>query len=227
MRRVVRWVVVAVVAIHGTIHLMGVVEGFGWADVSELEQPISTATGFDWLAAALLVVAAAVLLAARPRWWWSLGVLAAIASQAVIVTSWTDARAGTIGNVILLIAAGHGFLAEGPRSLRARFRRLAAASASSAGPPAGVVTETDLARLPATVAAYVAASGAIGRPHVRGMRARIHGRIRSGAGSLWMPFTGEQVNTYGRRRRASSPWMRRCPGCPSTCSTSTSAQRRR
>ncbi len=47
------------------------------------------------------------------------------------------------------------------------------------------------------MAAYVRRSGAIGQPRVTSFRARIHGRIRAGADQPWMPFTGEQVNTYG------------------------------
>jgi hypothetical protein len=31
MRTVMRWAMVAIVATHGLIHLMGVTEGFGWA----------------------------------------------------------------------------------------------------------------------------------------------------------------------------------------------------
>jgi hypothetical protein len=60
-----------------------------------------------------------------------------------------------------------------------------------------VFGERDQAQLPETVAAYVRRSGAVGKPHVIGFRARIHGRIRASADSPWMRFTGEQVNTYG------------------------------
>ena len=65
----------------------------------------------------------------------------------------------------------------------------------------GVVTEADLARLPEPLAAYVRQSGAVGQPRVSSLRADIHGRIRSGPDAAWMPFTGEQVNTYGEHPR--------------------------
>jgi hypothetical protein len=70
---------------------------------------------------------------------------------------------------------------------------------STVSPPKGrpVFGERDQAQLPETVAAYVRRSGAVGKPHVIGFRARIHGRIRASADSPWMRFTGEQVNTYG------------------------------
>ena len=60
-----------------------------------------------------------------------------------------------------------------------------------------MLTEADLADLPPAVAGYVRACGAVGQPRVHNVRARIHGRIRAGADSAWMSFTGEQVNTYG------------------------------
>ena len=61
------------------------------------------------------------------------------------------------------------------------------------------VTEADLARLPAPVAAYVRQSGAVGQPRVITLRARFHGRIRGGPAKPWMTFTGEQVNRCGAR----------------------------
>ena len=198
MRRAVRFIVIGIVLVHGLIHLMGAAKGFGWIEVSALKEPIGTSAAFAWLVAAILVVCSAALLAFGVRWWWIVGAVGAVVSQAVILTSWRDAKAGSIANAILLVAAVHGFLAEGPASLRSRYRRLAARSwPAVVGATAPLVTEGDLARLPASVARYVAASGAVGQPRVHGFRARFHGRIRAAADKPWMHFTGEQVNTYG------------------------------
>ena len=62
-----------------------------------------------WLFAAVLVLATAVLLALSVSWWWVISGIAALVSQAVIITSWSDAKAGTIANVIMLAAAGYAF----------------------------------------------------------------------------------------------------------------------
>lgn len=201
MRRVIAAVAVTISFVHGLIHLLGVVEGFGWADVEQLTAPIGAAMAVAWLAAAIAVVAAAVMMGARARGWWLVAGLAAIGSQAVVLTSWTDARAGTAANVLLLLAAVWGALADGPTSLRVRFRRLAAdARATVTGdgrPSAALVTEDDLADLPGPVAEFLRVSGAVGRPRVVGIDATIHGRIRSDERSPWMRFTGRQVNTFG------------------------------
>ena len=201
MRTLIRWTVGLIVVIHGLIHLMGVVEGFGWADVSQLTEPISASMGVAWLVAAVVVVAAGVMLLAGLRWGWAVAGLAAVVSQAVIVTSWTDAKAGSAANVLLALAAVYGFRANGPTSFRARSRRLAdetvRSALSVAGPPGSLVTDFDLAHLPLPVAGYVRAAGAVGRPHVVGFRADIRGRIRAGADKPWMRWTGEQTNTFG------------------------------
>lgn len=199
MRTVTRWVVGIVVVVHGAIHVLGPMKAFGWADVDQLDGPISNAMGVVWLVAmAVTIAAGAMFLARTPRWWWIVGAAAAIVSQVAIVTSWTDAKAGTIANVLLAMAVIHGYAAQGPRSARAEYRRRVDAALCEPE-PVRVLTDTDLEHLPAPVAQYVRRSGAVGQAHLRSFRARIHGRIRASTTKPWMTFTGEQVNTYGPR----------------------------
>ncbi|MDQ2757097.1 MAG: hypothetical protein M3Y71_11115 [Actinomycetota bacterium] len=201
-RGVVRRVVGAVIVMHGLLHLLGGAKGLGWATVSSLTQPVGRVTGGIWLVVALLVVLSGVLLALAAPWWWAVCGVAAVASQAVILTSWTDARAGTLVNAVMLGAAAYGLASQGPRSLGSEYRRRRSAALAAPRPtPPGrhgeVVTEHDVAALPTPVAAYLRRTGAVGQPRVTSFCARIHGRIRATATSTWMPFTGEQVNTYG------------------------------
>ena len=191
-----RWAVAVIVTVHGFIHLLGASKGLGWAEVSQLKEPISNAAGAVWLVAAVLTVGAGVMLAASIRWWWLVGNFAVVVSQAVIVTSWSDAKAGTIVNVVLLAAVVYGTAANGPTSLRAEYRRRVAIALQKTLDAASV-TEQDLAALPASVAAYIRQSGAVGQPRIDNFRADISGRIRSGPAKPWMAFTGEQVNTFG------------------------------
>jgi hypothetical protein len=187
-----------VVVLHGLLHLLGAAKGLGWADVAQLHQPISVTSGIGWLLGAALMVSTGVALASPPRGWWATSGVAVIVSQSLIVTSWNDAKAGTIVNVVLVAAAVYQYAARGPRSLQVRYRHeVAEALADSA--PLELVTESDLAVLPPLIAEYVRRSGAVGQPRVDNFRARIHGRIRGGADKAWMPFAGEQVNTYSRR----------------------------
>jgi hypothetical protein len=198
LRTAALMLVALMVVAHGLIHLFGAAKGLGWAEVTALKDPVSPAMGLVWLAAAVLVVAAGVLLAVRTPWWWVVGAVSLVVSQVAIVTSWNDAKAGTVANVVLLVAIGYAFASQGPTSFRAEYRRATAGALSRTVPDVStVVTESDLEHLPAPVAEYVRRSGAVGQPPVSSFRAVFHGRIRSDATGPWMSFTGEQVSTYG------------------------------
>jgi hypothetical protein len=177
--------------VHGLIHLMGPAKAFGFAALPQLTIPISRSVAVLWLLAAALLFVSAAALYLWPRWWWVAGALAVAVSQAVIITSWTDAKFGTLANVVLLAAAVYGAFAWGPFGLRAEYEQRAARAAArlSTAPP---VTEAELASLPAPVQRYLRYAGVVGHPHVRSFRVRFSGRIRSGPDAPWMPFTGEQ-----------------------------------
>ncbi|WP_169735756.1 DUF6544 family protein [Intrasporangium oryzae] len=195
LRRVIRWTVVVVVAVHGLLHLLGAVKGFGWADVPALSAEIGPWLGLAWLLVSVLVLAVAVLLARGTCPWW-LPLVAAVLSEVLVVTAWQDAWAGTAANLLLLAVAGHAWARTGPRSLRADYADHV--RAALARPRTQVdLREDDLAGLPAPVARLIRRTGALGRPAVIGFRAELHGRIRGGPSKPWMPFTGEQVNLYG------------------------------
>ena len=94
-------------------------KAFGLAELPQLTQPISRAGGIAWLAAAAAMLATATMLILSPRLWWIVGLLAVILSQAVILSAWSDAKFGTVANVLVLAAVVYGFALHGPLSLRA------------------------------------------------------------------------------------------------------------
>jgi hypothetical protein len=179
--------------LHGLIHLLGVAKAFGWAELPQLTQPISPAAGAIWLLAAVLFLAAAASLFLWPRGWWIVGAIAIIVSMSVIVPAWADARFGALANAIVFVGVVFGFLAQGPFSLRAEYER-DVASRVSASSDGTLVTDADLAHLPAPVQRYLRAAGVVGQPRVHNFRVRMHGRIRSGRDARWMPLRAEQYN---------------------------------
>ncbi len=100
----------AFLALHGLIHLMGTAKAFGIAEIPQLTQRIDRPMGVLWLLAATLLVLTAICLFTWPRWWWVVGAGAIVVSQVAIVTSWSDARYGTIANIIALVGVGLGLL---------------------------------------------------------------------------------------------------------------------
>ena len=190
-----RLILAMLLVAHGLIHLIGVAKAFGLAGLPQLTRPIAPATGLFWLGAVCLFGAAAAALYLWPRWWWLVASAAVIVSCAAIVPSWADAKWGAAVNVIVLIAALFGYLADGPSSLRAAYDRDVAAGLARTRPQPPV-TEADLAPLPDPVRRYLRAAGVVGQPRVQNMRARMRGRIRSGPDAPWMPFTAEQHNFF-------------------------------
>jgi hypothetical protein len=185
------WLVAAVLALHGAIHVMGFAKAFGYAELPQLTQPISRAGGVAWLLAAVLVMVSAAMLVAGARYTWIAAAVALVVSQAVILTAWQDAWAGTIANVLLLLVALFGWFTEGPRSFQAQYDRDAAAGlARLAASP--IVGDADLAPLPEPVQRYLRLAGVVGQPRVQNYRLRFRGRIRSAPDSAWMPFEAEQ-----------------------------------
>ncbi len=192
-----RFAFVALLVLHGLIHAMGFVKAFGFAEMAQLTQPISRGIGLLWLAAAAMMLASAVTYFAAPQWFWLVGAVALVLSQTVIVTSWHDAKFGTIANAIALVGVALMFAARGPGSLWAEYRG-AVTEALAHAPSASVVGEDDLRGLPEPVQKYLRVTGSVGQPRVQSFKATWKGRIRASATDAWMPFEAEQYNFDGR-----------------------------
>jgi len=104
MSAVLKILFVAIVAVHGLIHLMGFAKAFKYADLEQLTQPISKPFGLLWLTSTGLFLLTIPLYLTRIDWWWVVALAAIIVSQIVILFSWQDAKFGTIANVLILIA---------------------------------------------------------------------------------------------------------------------------
>ena len=195
-----RWALVVLLGLHGLVHLMGAAKGLGIAEVPQLTQPISRTSGLGWLAAGIAVLLTAALLAGPSGVWVWTAPVAAVISQAMIVSAWSDAKYGTIVNVVLIVAAAWAFVSEGPWSLRAEYRREVVARTASAWPER-LVTEAEADRLPEPIRRYLRSAGAVGRPVPEHVYARWRGRIRSGPTDPWMSFEAEQHNFTGEPAR--------------------------
>ncbi len=187
-------------AVHALIHVMGFIKAFGLAQLPQLALPISRPLGVLWLVAGVAMGGAAVAIHAWPRGFWIVGGLALVASQIVIVSSWSDARLGTLVNALVLLGVVEAFLASGPRSLRAEFDREVARGLRRSAPQE-LVSEQDLAPLPSPVQRYLRYVGVVGHPRVQSLRVRFSGRIRSGPTAAWMPLTAEQYSFVDRPTR--------------------------
>lgn len=114
---------IALIVVHGLLHFMGVAKAFGLAELPQLTEPISKAYGVVWGCAGMLLFATAFMLVHSFRAWWAVGLAAVLLSQAVIFTSWDDAKWGTIANALVLVGVVYGLAsAPLPEALRRYLR---------------------------------------------------------------------------------------------------------
>ena len=97
-----RYILFFILIIHGMIHFMGFAKAFGYGAVSQLTKDISRQMGAWWFFTAVLFIAAAVIFLTNKDTWWMTASVAAIISQVLIISSWQDAKFGTIANCIVI-----------------------------------------------------------------------------------------------------------------------------
>ena len=185
-----RYAFLALLALHGLIHLLGVVKAFQLAEVAQLTKSVSRPAGMLWLLATLLFVVTAVLFLMRSPLWAFPGLAAVILSQVLILGTWADAKAGTIANVIVLLvllpALGGYFFNRMTRAEQDALIRNATASTDKP------VTVEDIAHVPPIVQTWLHHSNVVGRPRATFVRLKQSGQMRTKPDAKWMPFTAEQ-----------------------------------
>ncbi len=187
------------IVLHGLIHLLGVAKASGIVEVKELTHPISKPAGVAWLVAALLLLTSALLFILGEGLWWIVGIPAVILSQTLIFQFWSDAKFGTIANVLILFPLTIAIANFLPGSYSRVFQEesnLGIARLLAPGP----VTETDLAGLPFPVRKYLRYAGVVNKPRVQNFHAHLTGQMRREQG--WMDISAEQYNFYDERTRA-------------------------
>jgi hypothetical protein len=179
------------IVLHALILTLGFWKDFNFATLDAL-QPIARPMGLLWLAAALLFLVAVLMLYTMPQWWWLPAGFALVCSTIVIVAAWSDAKFGLIPNVIILIPVIVVALSAAPWSLQARFDRDVAQGLALRPADLPVVSDADIASLPAPVQRYLRFAGAVGKPRVWNYRLRYDGGLRSAPDKAFMVGTIDQ-----------------------------------
>ncbi len=149
-----------IVFLHGLLHLLGFVKGFGLKDVKELTLPISKPMGAVWLVVALLMLAYGMMQALHSRYAWLIGLVAVVLSQMLIFAFWKDAKFGTLPNVLILLVS---LAALGQFNFEKLVQReVQQLRDGIVGEENVALAESDLARLPAPVQRWLQHSGAVG-----------------------------------------------------------------
>ncbi|MDK2910056.1 MAG: hypothetical protein PWR20_1623 [Bacteroidales bacterium] len=157
-------VLLVVVFVHGLIHLLGFLKGWGISEIKELTLPISKTWGLLWLTALLLFLAFGILYFVENEYAWVIGLLAVVVSQVLIIAFWKDARFGTIPNIVILCIS---IFLYGQHQFKSMVKEEISGLVSSINPSdSAVVSESDIQDLPEPVRRWLHHSGILGKPHI-------------------------------------------------------------
>ncbi len=183
---------IIIMAIHELIHLMGFLKAFDFATLDQLTQSISKPIGILWLTTTILFSISIFLFVSNKEWWWIVGLLAVIVSQIVIVLSWSDAKFGTIPNIIILVviiaSAGIYFFEQSYKN------DISYNLEHNNGSNESILTENDISHLPLSVQKYLRYVGVIGKPKTKNFYAVFEGQMRDKQKEF--SFTSEQYNFF-------------------------------
>jgi hypothetical protein len=187
-----RYLVLALIIIHGLIHLMGFSKAFGFADLPQITRPIGKTEGMIWLLAALGFTLTALMMLLRKEGWWTIGMIMVVISQLLIVLNWSSSKYGTIANLLILTAC---YLAmASARFTGTYYQDVREYLAKSNTKTEAILTENDLSALPDVVQKYIRLTGSVGKPKINNFRIEFQGKLRQTASDPWMPFSSEQYN---------------------------------
>lgn len=179
------------VSVHGLIHVLGFVKAFGFKEIKELTLPISRPMGVLWLLGATLFVVYGALYLASHKYSWAFGLLAVLISQTLVVVFWSDARWGTLPNVVVLLTAITAF---GQYNFNKQVHYEATNVIRQNLPtPEAVLTAADIKNVPEPVKKWLQNSGAVGRPYSRVGRVVQKAQMQlKPEQEKWMPATAIQ-----------------------------------
>jgi len=196
-----RFVLTAILMVHGAIHVLGFLEWTGLTDVPQLSgRTLWTLTpagrwtfGALWLVALLLLIVAGAAQLGGGDGWALPAILGVLLSQALILFAWKDAQAGTAVNVLLMLPIASAFAhARFVSNVDAEVRALYAAPAEQ---PERVVTPEEVRALPAPVATWLERAGVVDRAPALAVRLKQRGWLRTSPTAAWMPADAQQYFT--------------------------------
>lgn len=189
----VKYFFLLLVFVHGLIHSMGFLKAFQPADIDQLSKEISRPQGFLWLLATLLLIGTAFLSLYDYIHWPYFAMISVALSQILIVTTWSDAKYGTLANVIILLAV---ILAGAATTFTRNYQGYVQKQlANSEKINQGLLLKSDLEDLPNIVQKYILHSGALNKPKVYNAKIIMEGEMR-GKDQGWFHFTSEQYSFF-------------------------------
>ncbi|REE07704.1 hypothetical protein DFQ09_11134 [Winogradskyella pacifica] len=178
-----------ILIIHGLIHLIGYVKAFFETDISKQLVGVSKPIGSIWLVTFIMFIVVSIQVQTGKKWFY-LGLIAVLASQILIILAWSDAKFGTITNIVILLVSISAFASDRFDALVEKESKQILQNIKTKNLP--IISENDIVHLPQIVQKWIINSGSIGNPIVQSVRLKQIGNMRTKPNSKWMPFEATQ-----------------------------------
>ncbi len=189
-----RYLLIAILFLHGLVHLVGFTNAFQWSAATVISRPITRMEGLGWLNATVLFIISGSLALSSSRLWPLFAIAAVLLSQLLIFTVWKDAKLGTLANLIITIVAIISFANYSFQQMAEKEATLLLTKAVKAD--SADKAPKGLNELPPLVMAWLKKSGALDHETITSIRLRQKGEMRLKPGGKWISFQSTQyVNT--------------------------------
>ncbi len=189
-----RTLVLLLILIHGLIHGLGFVKGFGLAEIKALSTPISKPMALLWLLTLFLFLGFVFLYWKSMPQAWMVGLAALVLSQVLVFWFWKDAKFGSIPNLLVaflcLVQWGqlrfHRMVEQDQNAL------IQATHASELDP----IEYIDVGELPQAVQCWLNTSGAMQKPMPKRIRIQQKASMQMKPGQKqWMDARAIQISS--------------------------------
>ncbi len=179
-----------IVVFHALIHLLGFAKAFNYGNIQQLTREISKPMGMIWLITFMLLVITGLLYWMNKSMWPVLAIISVILSQIIIISVWSDAKFGTIANIIILVAAlpAFGNVLFNNMIEKEQKELLGKVSMNSGT----IVNSRDINHLPGIIRKWLKFSGVIDKPLATFVRLKQRGEMKTEPDGKWMSFMSEQ-----------------------------------
>ena len=186
-----KYIFLALIFLHGAIHLMGFAKAFKLAQIEQLTTDISKFSGLVWFIVFLLFVVTCIAFLAKAQWWNWLAIVAVVISTILIISFWNDAKFGNIPNVIILLVtlfylSSYAFSKKVANEISPILRQTDTSKIS-------VITKEQLNDLPYPVAKWLNLSGMVGKEKINTVWLSQNARMKMKPGQKeWNEAVAEQ-----------------------------------
>ncbi|MCF6271475.1 MAG: hypothetical protein L3J41_17330 [Melioribacteraceae bacterium] len=159
-----KYIFIAILFVHGIIHLFGFAKAFDLAQFEELKANISKLHGIFWFFAFVLFAYTGEAYISKNSSWHFAAIIAVTISLVLIIFYWKDAKFGTIPNLIIFLVAL--FSLSSSSFNKKTTQEVSSIFAQACTNSRNLITNEELNNLPYPVAKWLTRSGIVGKERI-------------------------------------------------------------